>query len=212
MLAPIVSKDLVTVASKLNLRPPVTIKWYGLDNFFSKAVQLGAASAAASLGFIASTQTGLGYLFNLSLVKQDSDVVLRLVFMGKQNALSIWGAEPVLIQINNDIDINLASLFYGSITRDTAVEVEFGANYMGIRFAGTQVLRTSLPSTYVIDTLKTFGEMIDRNGSIIQTTALSFVDTYTQLDATTVMNVIIPIAVVAAVAGLVALAISRIVK
>jgi hypothetical protein len=198
MFAPI-STTITTIASNLGLSPPWRVRWYGFKTMWDNRGT--AVSLTPRLGFLASTTEGLGYLFHVEAGATSEAFEFRLKFYETSKAESIFGAPPVLIKPTTDITIFLGSKATPEITNEDQLIVEHGNGYISIILFGSEVLRTSLPQSYVLDTLKTIGAFTDAYGSPVSITVLSIIDVEKPFDVSGLMPPIITIGVVASVIG-----------
>ena len=215
VLAPLQDQTSITVASGLQLKPPVILKIHGLNNIIDFVRNNNVNGALEYFAVIGSTNGLYGYLFDIGfkLGPLYSDMLYPMLdLFSASRVQQLFGYDPILISPDNDISIVLASISYDSITKDSVLAVEIGKDYLAVRFNGSELLRTSLPREYIIDQIITYAGHVDAQGSPVSGTALAFIDYEAMVDITQYLPIIVSVAVVAAVVGTVVSLMTKLVK
>lgn len=196
VLAPF-SPSTAVIASDLKLYPAWRVKWYGLKTAYKN--RNGAETLSLRLALLASRLEGLGYLFHVEAGIDPNNTVFRLKFYKSDKAVNYFGASPIMISPSSDLTVELASIPTASLVDETALVIEHYTNYLAFYFNGSELLKTTTPASYILDTLKTLGAFSDANGSPVDVTVLSFVDIEKPFDTSFILPIVISSAVTAIV-------------
>lgn len=191
-------KSIIT-ASNLNTPPAWRIRWFGLDELISNARNKGGASGVIKIApLVKYTEDKYGYLFELSVNPINEPVEFYFVIDASQY-VALWNAEPLLAKLSTPLAIALTSIPFASITRNTEFAAEVYSNYVRILVNGSEYLRFSVTSTYILDAIGTGMSIKDSAGSTIDYTDAAFVEVERLFDVGTILPIVISVAVTAAV-------------